>query len=1344
MIKQTINGISSIGGSIARGVSNVAGFIFGGISYAVTTGVTFIANTATAVLVIGKNNVVSGYETAAQYTIDDVTPAAKSTKDSIPTWIAKLVLSPFTALPGFITGLVIFPTLYYSAKNIGAYFNLPFKILMSDEAPYDAPKYKGGPLVIFGAPGVVLGFVLGTIFQALPFAVVRVIANTWHSITWSFQFGLNLAAWDTKNKLVPEDNRNTFRRIMGLIPFGLPLGLLSFAVSLIGMTTVRLVINSFVSAYRLIKQGFKLSVWDLELGKSIDIGPDNRSVYQKVLGLIGSIVGLGLGAAVFLGSSATRSVVHSVDNFLRVLSRFANPFLKGSSIENAFNYSKGADKFNYGEHFLGFPGYLLSPVAGLIGGFVGASIRISRASFRGTVDAVTFMLNTSLKGVEKYKPMEYGKARKSYEIVLGVLGYPVGAIIISPIVSLIGLVRYVATNIDTGNRVFQHITKPVLGESRDVLKQDNRHFVIKALSAPGAIIAASFGGFVRVVYESVYSGANSFIDVLNRSLVDSKYEDKLKPVKAGRGYTEQFLGGLGAVIGVGFGIPTALGVVLTRIGITNADAAKRSFAKSVNSTQKAGVSLIDVDPKDDRKPYMKVIGTLGDILGYIAGETGAVSIESAVFFEHSVKTSTNKALADTSDEYQVTVNDVEGHSKLRGILGLSFGQITGGVVFGVIGFVRVISNTVQTVRHVTLDMVRFVRSDDLPKKGELVELSRMRELFSGHDGFDAVPIKEESDDDGYEAALNEPSKTRRDRRKKTPFILGALGLPIGGFTGTIMALVVGSGRIITESAIRAYNDALVITSLILPANLDLAKYKTKARAKVPGILGTPIGFPLGIVFGIAGYAVAFTGRFVVQTIVTTGLATIIIANAPPVNYSKPPEDKRSNFDKGLGLLGTLVAIPFGIVGYALHNTFHIVVNTFVTGFHVAAKMTIWSMGDEKKKFILGLDEDLYDQEFGADKKRTNFEKHGFGLAGYGFVGIGAALGAIVISGRVLLLNFLTTGVKGFNNVAKISLPETFKDKKIDVEVNGIQLGFGTLKLPPTLLKGLKFIFGLPGLIIGGIAAAIGVVLPVEIKNFAVNNYLSFRHLSLSLLNVGLEEPYFTKGVAADKRDRSSKAAGFLGYIAAICTAGLLPVAHNLWKLVVVSVAFSSAVVVAPVKFIAINVSPRFKGEAKDINEQKIRNLYSSLANGDFSEEKPIKGGQSGGKGFVDFFRKSLRLNSSTITEDVLGAVLSSHGAVTGDVLQEIKNTHHGLFFFTKEMRAKRDYEINEEVETVLTNINYYLGVNEAVVIENRDQEVDLVIEPTKQSNRSYADLFHYKAPDAEDGTRGVQLNATPV
>ncbi|MDP3562459.1 MAG: hypothetical protein Q8R83_09825 [Legionellaceae bacterium] len=1346
----------------------------------------FVLQTGRDVLKIGQENLVTSYYSATHYTM----PAALNPSQPQPLekgWgrrIADVLLSPITTFPGLIAGGIIAPTVYYSFYiNLPNFFKAPISLLYSDRTPFKRPPLEGK---FFGHIGVVLGLTLG-LGVTIPLFAMRMIIETGITTYELFVRTINWSVSDVQpehaiapNITISKTNfqRTRFEKILG---GPLVILLLIPVTTIIGVGIGRLIINSIVSTYRNLIKGLNTAVSDMHNNNNPQTpyrliplnNTDKRNMIQRGFGLPGELLGLALGTTAFIIVGLGRVVINSLESAFRIFCAAVQLPLQDTNARNSFiltNDARNEPKYGYSSQ-LGYPGIVLLGLGAAIGGIItGSTIRLIIETWISITNTGREGINFALQGVNNFQTISPVKAqRKNYERLVGILGYPIGAAIISPITFGIGVVRYVITNIDTAQKVFHffvdaafekknviiahHVTpvneiafaqndavlevSAVVADSEDasdlihdaaqIIQQDGRPWYVQLASFPGAIIGGVIGGGLRTIIETTYATGNTLVNNLQLALYQSRFATTFQPMKANRKLHEQVLGSVGYVIGSALSLVPIVAIGIARYAITNGDTAQRVFIHTANLNRRAEEAISPLTEEDKRHWLIKVASFPGAIVGGGLGFTGEIGLNSINSFTRQVKIYSKQALMESGQENKIETITEDPRTvtqKIMGSVGLGLGTATGLVSFLGIGLGRIILNSGTTTYHTIRDMTDFVFLDDYPSLDTFALSRRIKMFFSGNSiqpiNASEYELANRTNDPSIQTAVYVEAITnlpREDKRKNVPFLLGLPGLITGFGLGLVSSLLAGSGRIALNSFITAYDTTLDIADLILPKKHATTPLRAAPRSPMATVFGYP-GKILGLGFGIPVWLTILSARIIVNTVYTARLSAAIITTLPPISKNiQPIEDPRTPYGFGqlFGMLGYPIGLALGLMGFAVNIALHIIGHSLVTGYHITKNMVLWSMGNREQKMLLG-------KMVNDTDKRTPFEKYAFGFPGSAFVALGAALATFVIATRIILINFQTTSI-GFKIGANLALSKPYpaESMQLDNWSNQIQLRDNySISVPKQILQVGKYLVGSPGLMLGGGIGVALVTLPLGLKNWVVNTILSFAHLSRSLVNVGLEEPIFSKGIAADQRSVLRKASGSLGYVAALGTAGLVPVITLTFKFALFAIAFGSSALVAPIKLGLIIVSPRFKATTNkdDIAEQPYKNLYSALSDGKLPANQPIPQTiATGGKGVRDFLRKSMIFNSNTMTESILNAKLeASRNSKKPFDSQAIKETHRGFLFFTAEMRRKHDASVEKQFNDINGFIDGYL--------ENPNDTTpapDNVIQETP----SYTELLNY-------------------
>lgn len=1292
---------------------------------------------------------------------------------------------PFLTLymPGLIAGATIIPLVYLTIENFKRFSELPnnriefYRKIPSerDSSELKEIHYAAGRSSIskiFGVIGAPIGLIIGTIFA--PELYKGIASETYKSWEIWAKIGFELARTDELDSLrevfapTIDDNRSRLAKILGYNPFGIPLTIALFTIVATGHTLARIAVNSWYSLANSFVFFLQKSLFDLKTEISTPY-PKQRNNYKQILGLpgliIGSAIGIGIGSIVI----GVRVVWESAKNFGKWLSKgfyvpfsderhieykvykFSNYDLSELKITKPYSITR-AFNLTWSENLLGAPGYLLAPVAATLGFLGGSAVRIAVESFISTYNTgIAVISRMAFRGVTNYPHPDFIENRKGYEHAVGILGYPVGLITL-PFAALILSARYLITNYDTANRAFYYLSRPIMPPKTE-LNDDNRPKWVKAISAPGAILGGTLGSLVRITGESVFTFKQLLKFTVKFSLTDAPRElrehNRLNTNIAEPSINTEYWGIPGSIIGISVAIPTATAILIGRLALTNGTSFKREFAQQVNPKITKETRKFNITEVDERSSRLQNAGTPGYALGWLFGQLGTITIDSWAHLEYAVMRSMKVA----ANEHPLVLKDyiklnpnIESHSKYRGSPGIIIGYTAGFIAASVFATGRILYNTADSIRHVTLDMVKFVRHDgeDFPKAKSFVMLSRLRKGLNR--GYTPDTSEETNTLNDLGDNTTQP-KTRTDERLKTPFRLGVLGIPLGGIVGLLAAGTVGFLRFIAQSTVTAWNVGLSMTRVSLPSNeafnID-EKFQAKQTKKVDIFMGSPGVIP-GFALGVVGFLIGGTLRTLVNTGITFGYAIYNIGTLPPVSEYLPKlPDNRENTDKILGApLGYLLGAPFGIVFYGLHITVHVVINSGLSGYYNLQKMTRWALGDRINKFLLGQNpsENLHinnnSEFFGKSyTQRSPKEKYAFGFLGHVISGVlGIAIDSVIITGRILWHSLIKSTILGFTqftNFAKTKNMERLKETSYDNTINKIALPIlkTPLTVPAKILSGLKHIIGLPGLALGTAVSAVFWIVPNYAYEAYQENVKSYGHLAKSLINLGGEAFYFTKGgLAADKRSWQRQAIGTPGYILALATAGLVPLANALIiKVPAILIGLASMPFVAVYK--ALKARKVKSVNSQDLEEETPLNRAESLRKmlylGDLDENMTRDGIQmrSTYLGYIcDSLRRLISFDQDSYTEALLAARIERENDREDTrfrtTVNKIKEEAHAMHI---PLRAVRE-QYNQDIDAEINKVNDW--------IDEYTQHGTITAVPKKTYTRN--SLLFFKDPGDEGG-----------
>lgn len=283
-----------------------------------------------------RDNFIRGLGDTTQFTAPEFYKTLKKPLDKADdsaNFLVDILLFPLATVPGWLTGAFIAPFIYYSFYlNLPAFYNAPSGLLYSDISTFKKPKFFGGPLVLFGIPGVILGLVPGVIVAILH-TMIRFISNCGISAYRTTVKGLNFAVSDMQplqiKHLINEDKRSWVERA-----FGLPGKLLGFtlgSVAYISVIIIRGIASTmehivrifYTAAERPVKGTSAEHIFKLPIDKRgrPEYGYGNTYALGILgifpLGIASALVGLIVGAGIRLMIEITPGVKRAASYFLQ-------------------------------------------------------------------------------------------------------------------------------------------------------------------------------------------------------------------------------------------------------------------------------------------------------------------------------------------------------------------------------------------------------------------------------------------------------------------------------------------------------------------------------------------------------------------------------------------------------------------------------------------------------------------------------------------------------------------------------------------------------------------------------------------------------------------------------------------------------------------------------------------------------------------------------------------------------------------------------------------------------------------------------------------------------------------
>ncbi|MDP3704333.1 MAG: hypothetical protein Q8R24_00295 [Legionellaceae bacterium] len=270
-------------------------------------------------------NFMSALCETTKYTAPELYDQLKTPRQKNHDWatfFTDTLFFPLTTVPGWLTGALVAPFIYYSFYlNLPAFFDAPSDLLYSDKTKFKTPLFSGGPFVIFGIPGVILGLIPGIAIAIVNF-LGRLITNSGISAYRIAIKGLNLAV---------SDMQNADKKPLQIIP-----------------------LNNI----------------------------DKRNFVQRLFGLPGKIVGLAIGSVAYFTMTIPRVIASTAEHVVRIFCTAVNYPLKNSVVENLFKLpvdKRNKPEYGYGRTYgygvLGiFPLGIASALSGLL---LGSGIRLT-------------------------------------------------------------------------------------------------------------------------------------------------------------------------------------------------------------------------------------------------------------------------------------------------------------------------------------------------------------------------------------------------------------------------------------------------------------------------------------------------------------------------------------------------------------------------------------------------------------------------------------------------------------------------------------------------------------------------------------------------------------------------------------------------------------------------------------------------------------------------------------------------------------------------------------------------------------------------------------------------------
>lgn len=1210
----------------------------------------------------------------------------------------QIVLFPLAIL-SWLTALTLAPLVYNSLQLLVVGFLRATNLALIDLPKRQQLKIPEGGMpwyrVLYGLPGFFLGGLIGTASAGV-IGIARVIANSFVTAWYVFASMTNLVL-EQDDKIKQLNGQKNERTILKKYILGLPGIIIGSLAGVLGVAVAlgtRIALDSWRSAFYSFSK-----VTHLALSRDQFTYEDQRPDYRKYgFGLPGLVVGALLGGTLGWGLVGFRRVL---SNSFKTAKEYFNRIIAQAYPANP-EEAGGLRQFgevavrSFSERYLwGMPGLGLGIISGsavYAAIMVGRIIRHSYQTARGlTVSAINVVRHENEQIEADFSHDERDDFSKY------VLGFP--GIMLSWVPASIGfafatLQRSTVESWKTGSHLFVKITNYAWpsreaeneGELAPLLENENENNLLQrskldyyGFGFPGILLGGAIGvlGFLgvgvgRVVRDSMKTARSVTISGVN--LVRHESEQLRYGLREDRrsSFQKYALGFPGLIIGA-FGATVGIAVAsIERFNKESWKTAKEIFWAFVRQALPANQENFIVPAGREQRLIVEryVFGALGIGIGVVSGSfafigiiAGRTAIQSVISAKNIFATVVNQVLAEDDRFKHHGLNRDKRLAKDKygfGLPGLILGGLLGCTLgWGIIGFGRILSNSYQTARSLSISAINLV--------------------------FPNYQI---------ETALE-----HKERRNFLKYGLGfpgiIFGFPVAG--AAFLLSVFGRSTFESLKTAREYFHRIVEQAYSVQPNEEDALPAQPEEVNVRSfreryLWGAP-GVGLGIVSGSIAYGAIISGRIIKSSYLTAKSLTISAVNVARHENEQLgaglSHDNRDHFSKYvLGFPGLILGwVPAG-VGLALTTVRRGAIESWKTTQEVynAIVRQVQPVGEPVEA----------PQVNPIVVQRSFIDRYLFG--GPGLL-VGAVSGSFVYVGLGLGHVFkesFDTGSRLFTTIANVGLNANEKFESLSLEQDD-QRSWQS-----------KYLLGFPGAVVGAFLGTITLA-AIGIVKITTQSVTSWRSLSGSILNGSLEVPLFG-GLAADTRSNNEKYSGSLGYAFAMITT--LPVGIVIFtfkKVIPILFGLIAAVISSPIvaTLKAINQAltrPRFVNELspEDEIEQRFRNLYSSLTEwGQFAEGADILENQNGRKGPSAFTRKAFTFNIATITENILDQTLSAYRNAPNkddffaddgefqDIIEEAKEYYNE--FSCLEPQPHIDTR-NEQIDKLGTFVkNYVLG-----------------------------------------------------
>lgn len=1038
----------------------------------------------------------------------------------------KYILGAFGLLLGGMAGVIGFGVvgigrvISNSFKTTRAIFISEINLVLDSEIEVK-DKRSWAQKYLLGAMGIPFGVFLGTV-GFLTIGISRIISNSWQTTKHLAISGANLPRHS--NEQLPgglsEDHRSALHRYVLGLP-GLIIG--AFAALLaIGVSSIRRIIiesaKTTATVFIEISQ-FALEEEAEDLSLLPDLRPERRFADRFQFGAPGLVLGTIAGSLSFLVIIAARIIKNSAESAILGFAAVTNLALDEEDELDEGKLTNDKRSFT-NRYILGGFGLLLGTAAGTLGFTTVLLARIIHNSIQTAISvsgsAYKLALNRQSNVIE-------GDQRPGFhKYILGFPGLIIGLFTGALAFTFGCIQRVISESIVSLQEAFTVVVNQALPEAIE-LTDNKRHpldrFIFGGLGLAGGAILGFAGflaiGIARIIVSSAESAAHSFASVTNLALhKEDRFktwglkQDKRPPhITYGLGFPGIILGAIAGMVGF---IDVAFGRIISNSFQTAFSLSVSAINIVVHKEIKAGLQ------HETRSPFRTyVLGLPGLIIGVIPAAISfliaglrRVIIETAKTGKEVAELIVDKALPENLKNEKSARQRLFYDIYLFGAGGFIAGSVIGGMGFLAVGAIRVISNSFKTA----LDTFATVTNLALDKEN----------VFETY-------------------GLNKGERSNSQR-----YGLGLPGIFFGAMLGGIGIAAVTAGRSLSNSLETAFR---ITISAINAVNYDEEtiagdlQHDPRSGARKFGF-----GFP-GLILGsiTASIAILFTiaRRMVIESAITGSMVYEAVVNeARSVRLKESAKTERSLVNQILGLPGILAGLTVGALGFCLIGARRILSNSAASFVHVLISTTNLALAPEDENTEYGLKKD----------SRPFFHTYGLGLFGVVLGGLAGGLSFLAVGMARVISNSYTTAVSLSLSAYYLITPANGNKAGLDDDsrsvfrkfilgspgllIGSISAGFAILAAvtqriivesghtavesfiylqnstvppeeeipPPAIPRSFanRFIFGAPGLLLGGIPGVFFVTISI-MSQVVANSIQSGKWTYIVVANLGLSK-----------------------------------------------------------------------------------------------------------------------------------------------------------------------------------------------------------------------------------------------